>query len=64
MNTRNTCSGAHSAAWFALVTAVIGAVAVGGCGQRGNLYLPNQQKKSVPATQQQPPSGQSSSGAQ
>jgi predicted small lipoprotein YifL len=38
---------------IAIITGVSCALALGGCGQKGNLYLPNQKKK-VPAAQPQP----------
>jgi predicted small lipoprotein YifL len=37
----------------ALIVIVAAGTALAGCGQKGNLYLPNQKKK-VPATQPQP----------
>jgi predicted small lipoprotein YifL len=50
---------------LALLTALGVCVALGGCGQKGVLYLPNQKKK-VPPTQPQPESQPSpaASGAQ
>jgi predicted small lipoprotein YifL len=50
---------------IALLLASSACLALAGCGQKGNLYLPNQKKK-VPATQPQPEAqgASSSSGAQ
>jgi len=49
----NPSTPARSAAWLAIIASSICALALSGCGQKGNLYLPNQKKK-VPATQPQP----------
>jgi predicted small lipoprotein YifL len=38
---------------YATVVMALAALASAGCGQKGNLYLPNQ-KKPVPATRPQP----------
>jgi predicted small lipoprotein YifL len=37
---------------IALVGLVLGAATLTGCGQKGQLYLPNQKKSKVPPTQQ------------
>jgi predicted small lipoprotein YifL len=37
----------------AIVTIAV-CLSAGGCGQKGNLYLPSQQKKKVPTTQTPP----------
>jgi predicted small lipoprotein YifL len=50
---RNPNSTARTAAWLAIIASWSCALALGGCGQKGNLYLPNQKKK-VPAAQPQP----------
>jgi predicted small lipoprotein YifL len=38
---------------YTMLAIALAALSCAGCGQKGNLYLPNQ-KKPVPATQQQP----------
>jgi predicted small lipoprotein YifL len=48
---RNTT--ARAGAWLAIIASLSCALALSGCGQKGNLYLSNQKKK-VPATQPQP----------
>jgi predicted small lipoprotein YifL len=50
----------------AIVTIAV-CLSVAGCGQKGNLYLPSQQKKKVPATQPDtpaPPDTQAQPGTQ
>lgn len=54
------------AAKIAILSAITISLALAGCGQKGNLYLPNQKKK-VPSTQtpaaQTPAAPDESSGA-
>jgi predicted small lipoprotein YifL len=65
----NSSTRTHSRCAITLLLGLGACLALAGCGQKGNLYLPNQKKK-VPATQPQPESqpanssGGSSSGAQ
>jgi predicted small lipoprotein YifL len=43
--------------WVALTATVCASLALGGCGQKGNLYLPNQKTKvpgNAPQSQPQP----------
>jgi predicted small lipoprotein YifL len=37
---------------IALIALALGGATLGGCGQKGQLYLPNQKKSKVPPTQQ------------
>jgi predicted small lipoprotein YifL len=39
---------------LAVILAASAGVSLAGCGQKGNLYLPGQQKKKVPTSQPQP----------
>ena len=47
---------------IALIALALGGATLSGCGQKGQLYLPNQKKSKVPPTQQpqdaQPPGTQ------
>ena len=50
-------TGARTRTLLALIVAVSASVMLAGCGQKGNLYLPNQKKKvpsAAPQTQPQP----------
>jgi predicted small lipoprotein YifL len=49
-------TGARTRTLIALIAAVSASLTLAGCGQKGNLYLPNQKKKvpSAPQTQPQP----------
>jgi predicted small lipoprotein YifL len=46
---------------IALVALALGGATLSGCGQKGQLYLPNQKKSKVPPTQQ--PQGTPQQGA-
>jgi predicted small lipoprotein YifL len=39
---------------IALIALALGSATLTGCGQKGQLYLPNQKKSKVPPTQQPP----------